>query len=155
MKAWFYGLQMRERWIVAAGAVAALVIVVWGFVMTPLRAEIATLRTAVDTKQRLLIDVTRIENDQPAAIAGNREGAGQALVVIVANTAGRHGLDFPTNRPNGPSGVNVSFQGAAFDSLVAWLLMLHDTYGVDVESASFVSAREVGLVNGQLSLRRL
>ena len=30
MKAWFYGLQMRERWIVAAGAVAALVIVVWG-----------------------------------------------------------------------------------------------------------------------------
>ena len=155
MKAWFYGLQMRERWIVAAGAVAALVIVVWGFVMTPLRAEIATLRTAVDTKQRLLIDVTRIENDQPAAIAGNREGAGQALVVIEANTAGRHGLDFPTNRPNGPSGVNVSFQGASFDSLVAWLLMLHDTYGVDVESASFVSAREVGLVNGQLSLRRL
>lgn len=155
MKAWFYGLQMRERWIVAAGAVAALVIVVWGFVMTPLRAEIATLRTAVDTKQRLLIDVTRIENDQPAAIAGNREGAGQTLVVIVANTARSHGLDLPTTRPNGPSGVNVSFQGASFDSLVAWLLMLHDTYGVDVESASFVSAREVGLVNGQLSLRRL
>ena len=155
MKAWFYGLQMRERWIVTAGAVAALVIVVWGFVMTPLRAEIATLRTAVDTKQRLLIDVTRIENDQPAAIAGNREGAGQTLVVIVANTARSHGLDLPTTRPNGPSGVNVSFQGASFDSLVAWLLMLHDTYGVDVESASFVSAREVGLVNGQLSLRRL
>ena len=123
--------------------------------MTPLRAEIATLRTAVDTKQRLLIDVTRIENDQPAAIAGNREGAGQTLVVIVANTARSHGLDLPTTRPNGPSGVNVSFQGASFDSLVAWLLMLHDTYGVDVESASFVSAREVGLVNGQLSLRRL
>jgi type II secretory pathway component PulM len=155
MKAWFYGLQMRERWIVAAGALAALVIVVWGFVMTPLRAEIATLRTAVDTKQRLLIDVTRIENDQPAAIAGNREGAGQALVVIVANTAASHGLDFPTNRPNGPSGVNVSFQGASFDSLMAWLLALHDTYGVDVESASFSSAREVGLVNGQISLRRL
>jgi hypothetical protein len=32
---------------------------------------------------------------------------------------------------------------------------LHDRYGVDVETASFSSAREPGLVNGQLSLHRL
>ena len=39
--------------------------------------------------------------------------------------------------------------------VVAWLVALHGTYGIDVETASFSSAREPGLVNGQVSLRRL
>ena len=30
MKAWFYGLQPRERWIVAVGAAAAVVIIAVG-----------------------------------------------------------------------------------------------------------------------------
>ena len=49
----------------------------------------------------------------------------------------------------------MTFQGASFDALAAWLVALHGTYGVDVETASFSSAREPGLVNGQLLLRRL
>jgi type II secretory pathway component PulM len=83
------------------------------------------------------------------------QGADQTLVVIVDNTARSHGLDLPRTRANGPSGVDVTFQGASFDSLVAWLLVLHGTYGVDVETASFSSGREAGLVNGQISLHRL
>jgi general secretion pathway protein M len=155
MKAWFYGLQPRERWIVMAGAAAALVIIVWGFVVRPLRAEMTTLRTSVDTKQRLLIDVARVEGEQPSTVTGNREGTGQTLMGIIDNTARSHGLNPPRTRANGPSGVDVSIQDASFDALMAWLLELHDRYGVDVETASFASARQPGLVNGQLSLRRL
>jgi type II secretory pathway component PulM len=155
MKAWFFGLETRERWIVALGATVAIAIILWGFVVRPLRAEVATLRAAVDTKQRLLIDVARIEGSQAANAPGGRQGADQTLVVIVDNTARSHGLDLPRTRANGPSGVDVTFQGASFDSLVAWLLVLHGTYGVDVETASFSSGREAGLVNGQISLHRL
>ena len=154
MRAWFFGLQMRERWIVGVGVSAAVAIILWGFVVQPLRSEMAALRTAVDTKQRLIVDVARVEGSQPAA-RGNRQGAEQTLVVIVDNTARNHGLDLPRTRANGPSGVDVTFQGASFDSLVAWLLVLHSTYGVDVETASFSNGRAPGLVNGQLSLQRL
>ena len=154
MKAWFYGLQPRERWIVAIGAAAAVVIIVWGFVVQPLRAETARLRTSVDAKQRLLIDVSRIEGQTPSSVVSNREGAGQTLVVIIDNTARSHGLN-PRTRANGPSGVDVSLQAVPFDSLVAWLLVLHGTYGIDVDTASFSPGREAGVVNGQLTLRRL
>jgi type II secretory pathway component PulM len=155
MRAWFFGLQMRERWIVGVGASAAVAIILWGFVVQPLRNEMAALRTAVDTKQRLIVDVARVQGSQPSS-AGNRQGAEQTLVVIVDNTARSHGLDFPRTRANGPSGVDVTFQRASFDSLVAWLLVLHSTYGVDVETASFSNdGRAPGLVNGQLSLQRL
>lgn len=155
MKAWFYGLEARERWIVSVGAVLALVIVVWGGALRPLQSRSAELRTSVETKQRLLADVARLESTSPGAVARGRQGADQTLVVIVSNTAAAHGLDLPRTRPNGPSGIDVTFQGASFDALVAWLMALHTGYGVDVESASFSSAREPGLVNGQLSLKRL
>jgi type II secretory pathway component PulM len=155
MKTWFYGLQPRERWIVSVGAVVAVVIIVWGFVVRPLRAENAALRASVDAKERLLVDVARIEGEQPSSVASNREGAAQTLVVIIDNTARSHGLNPPRTRANGPSGVDVSFQGESFDAIVAWLLVLHGTYGVDVETASFSSGRAPGLVNGQLLLRRL
>jgi type II secretory pathway component PulM len=154
MKAWFYGLQSRERWILAIGAAAAVLIVVWGFVVT-LQDEIEILRTSVDTKQRLLIDVARVEGERPSTITRNRTGTEQTLVVIVDNTARNHGLDLPRTRANGPSGVDVSFQGASADALLAWLVVLRETYGIEVETASFSGAREPGLVTGQISLRRL
>lgn len=155
MRAWFFGLQMRERWIVGVGAAAAFTIILWGFAVRPLRAEVVALRTAVQTKQQLLVDVARVEGAQPSSVAAGRQGADQTLVVIISNTAGSYGLGQPRTRANGPSGVDVTLQAASFDTVVAWLVALHDTYGVDVETASFSSAREPGLVNGQVSLRRL
>ena len=155
MKAWFYGLQPRERWITAVGAAAAVVIIVWGFVLRPLQAETARLQTSVDAKQRLLLDVARIESEQPSRSQANRQGDEETLAVIVGRTAQSHGVNPTTTRANGPSGVDVTIQNAPFDSLAAWLILLHGTYGVDVETASFSSAREPGVVNGQLLLRRL
>lgn len=153
MKQWFYGLQPRERWIVSVGSVVAAIMILWLGLLRPLQTESAALRTAVDTKQRLLLEVSRLEGSGPAV--SGREGSDQTLVVIVSNTAAAHGLDLPRTRPNGPSGIDVTFQGASFDALVTWLVALHTSYGIDVETASFSSAREQGLVNGQLSLHRL
>jgi type II secretory pathway component PulM len=135
--------------------VAFVVIVLWGFILRPLNAETARLETAVTAKQRLLIDVARIEDEQPSSSVRNRQGNDQTLQVIIDNTARSHGLNPTRTRANGPSGADVSFQGASADALNAWLVVLHNTYGVDVETASFVNAREPGLVNGQLLLRRL
>jgi type II secretory pathway component PulM len=155
MKAWFFGLQMRERWIVGVGVAVAAAIILWGFAIRPLRAEVRSLRTAVETKQRLLVDVARVEVAQPGRVVGNRQGAEQTLNVIIPNTAGMYGLGNPRTRANGPSGVDVTLQGVPFDALVAWLVELHGTYGVDVETASFSSGREPGVVNGQVTLHRL
>ena len=154
MKAWFFGLQQRERAIVVVGAVAAAIIVLWGLVLKPLGDMTAELRTSVELKQRLLAEVTRVEAVQPGTNVADRRGADQTLLVVISNTAAAHGLGQPRTRQNGPSGIDVTLQGASFDSLVAWLVTLRGTYGVDVDTASFNSAREPGLVNGQVSLRR-
>lgn len=156
MKAWFYGLQPRERWIVSAGAVVAALIVLWTFALNPVRSQSNSLRTAVESKQRLLVDLGRLEGAQsPSAAGGSVQGRDQTLVVVIDTTAQQHGISLSRTRPNGPNGIDVTFQGAPFDVLVSWLMTLHGTYAVDVESASITSARVQGLVNGQLSLQRL
>jgi general secretion pathway protein M len=155
MKAWFFGLKPRERWILISGIAAAAIIVLWGVVLKPLGDMTAELRESVESKQQLLADVTRVEATQPGTNVENLLGTGQTLFVVVDRTAAAHGLGKPNTRANGPSGIDVVLQGASFDSLVAWLVTLRATYGVDVEAASLNTAREPGLVNGQVSLRRL
>jgi general secretion pathway protein M len=154
MKAWLVGLQPRERWIVVGGAIAAVVIVLWGLVLRPLGGMTANLRASVETKQRLLVDVARVEGLRPGLATANLEGRNQTLLVVVSNTAAVHGLGQPRTRANGPSGIDVILQDTSFDSLVAWLVTLRGRYGVDVETAQFLTAREPGLVNGQVTLRR-
>lgn len=155
MKAWFFGLQPRERWILGIGAAAGVAIIGWWVVLQPVMAEAELLRSSVETKQRLLIEVAEVESAQPGNGASGRVGTDQTLVVIVSNTAASHGLGAPRTRQNGPSGIDVTLQAVSFDALMTWLVTLHESYGVDVETASFSSAREPGLVNGQLSLHRL
>jgi type II secretory pathway component PulM len=153
LKAWYFGLELRERWIVSVGAVAAVIIILW-WSLIKLGAEMETLRTAVDTKQRLLIDVARVEATQAPGVANNPETNNQPLYLVVDKTAPAYGLQQPRTRMNGPNGVDVTVQNASFDALMAWLVALHDMYGVDVETFSIVNAREPGLVNGSLLLRR-
>lgn len=154
MKSWFLSLQERERWMVLGGAAAALLIVLWGFVLTPLRTQSAELRESVTQQQRLLIDLGRVEAIAPGGAQSPNRSASQSLAVLVDSTAQSFGLTLRGTRFDGPDGINVTFQGASFDALLNWVIALETTHQVSVESASFSSARERGLVNGQLFLRR-
>jgi len=155
MRAWFDALQPRERWLLLAGVIVALAIVLWVGVLRPLRTQSVTLKAAVESKQRLLLDLGRLERGPGGLRLSPQKGSDQTLVVVVDSTAQAHGLRIARSRPNGPSGVDVTLQAVPFDVLVAWLMTLHATYAVDVDSASLSTAREQGLVNGQVSLRRL
>ena len=74
----------------------------------------------------------------------------QTLVVIIDNTArtlrarsAAHARERAERRRRHLAGASRSTRSDV------WLVALHGTYGVDVETASFSSAREPGLVNGQ------
>ncbi len=154
MRAWFDGLQPRERWIVIAGVVVVIGVALWAGVLRPLRVQSSTLQAAVESKQRLLVDLGRVGASGPPRPTGT-QAPDQTLFVVVDSTAQAHGLRIARSRPSGPSGVEVTLQAVPFDVLVAWLMTLHGTYAVDVESAQLSTARQQGLVNGQVSLHRL
>ncbi|WP_428096861.1 type II secretion system protein GspM [Candidatus Rariloculus sp.] len=156
MRDWFANLKPRHRLIVGVGGAAAVCIVVWGYVWSPLQTGSGALRDAVAEKRLLLIDLQRAAGIAASGSVATRGDSAQSLVVLVANTAQSFGLSdrFSQTRPDGSDGINVSFRDAPFDVLIGWLVMLDVTYGVAVESASFNGTRAPGLVSGQLFLRR-
>jgi general secretion pathway protein M len=152
VRAWFLGLQERERVVLLGGAVAVAVVIVFTFVLRPLERGTAALRDTVATDQQLLLDLARL--GAGGATQPTRAPDGQTLMVLITNTAADQGLSFPRTRQDGPDAMNVTFQNAPFDSLLAWLVSLETSHGVVVETASVSSARDPGLVSGQIFLRR-
>jgi type II secretory pathway component PulM len=151
MKAWFDNLQPRERLIFLGGAVAVLLIAVWFGVMR-LHAQTEVLRDAVAAKQRMLVELGRV-GTRPASPTPSSQPT-QTLVVVIDGSAREHGIVLSTRRPDGPDGVQVAFSNVSFDTLLEWLVALEKQSSVAVETASFTTAKQKGIVNGQLTLRR-
>jgi type II secretory pathway component PulM len=152
MKAWFANLQPRERLIALGGLAGVLLIAVWFGVMK-LHTQTEVLRESVAAKQRMLVDLTRI-NARPAAQPNGPGANQQTLIVVIEGSAHEHGITLSTRRPDGPDGVQVAFSNVPFDMLLEWLVALEKQSSVAVESASFTTAKQKGIVNGQLTLRR-
>ena len=154
MRDWFANMQPRERLIVLLGGAAAILIVLWLAVISPLLSESAALRASVARKERLLVDLGRVAGLQQSRNPQQANGAQPTLYVLVDSTAKEHGLQLPRTRQEGADGVNVTLQNASADALLDWLISLDGAHAVTVESASISPAREQGRVNGQVFLRR-
>jgi type II secretory pathway component PulM len=156
MRAWFDGLEQRDRIVLAAGAVAVVLIVAWALIWTPLRSGAVELDDTVAEKHEMLATLRRAQALGGPAAPGAAAAATQSLVLIVDQTHRAHGLTgtLSRNQPDGTDGIRVTFQAASFDSLVTWLVALQRSYGVAVESANFDGTREAGLVGATLVLRR-
>jgi len=152
MKAWFDSLQPRERLIFLGGVAGVLLITVWFGVMK-LHTQTEVLRDSVAAKQRMLVDLMRV-GTRPAVPSSNQGSNQQTLVVVIDGSAREHGITLSTRRPDGPDGVQVAFSNVPFDMLLEWLVALEKQSSVAVEAASFTTAKQKGIVNGQLTLRR-
>jgi general secretion pathway protein M len=156
MRDWFESLAQRERIILIAGGVLAVLIIAWTFVWTPLRDGAFELDGSVTQKNRLLANLRRVEAVGAQANGGTTVAPTQSLVLLVDQTHRAHGLagTLSRNQPDGSDGIRVTFQSASFDELVSWLGALQQSYGVLVESASFDGTAQPGIVSATLVLRR-
>jgi type II secretory pathway component PulM len=152
MKAWFANREPRERLILLGGVAGLLLIALW-FGVTRLHTQTEVLREAVSAKQRMLAELGRV-GSRPAAPGPGAQTNNQTLVVVIDGSAREHGIMLSTSRPDGPDGVQVAFSNVPFDMLLDWLVALEKQSSVAVEAASFTTAKQKGIVNGQLTLRR-
>lgn len=157
MRDWFTGLETRERLILSAGGVLAVVIVWWGLIWMPLSSRNLELTEAVTEKQRMLATLQRARAVAPAPGLQVDAATRQSLVLLVDQTHRSFGLDgrLLRTQPDGTDGIRVTFQEAAFDGLVGWLGTMQTSYGIAVESATIDGARSAGVVNATIVLRRI
>jgi type II secretory pathway component PulM len=122
-----------------------------------LEHRVQELEILVSDKNNLLANLRRMEALNPILLNDARNLTAQSLVVLVDETHRDHGLNgsLSRNQPDGDNGIRVVFQTTSFDRLIGWLGMMELSYGIKVESASFDGARQSGVVNATLVLRRI
>jgi general secretion pathway protein M len=156
MRRWLESLEPRERVMLAAGGVAAAIIVAWTLIWSPLSNRAAELGETVAQKQRMLASLQRARALEMPDVPGVDASLRQSLVLLIDQTHKGYGLTgtLVRNQPDGQDGIRVTFEDAGFDALIAWLGTLQSSYAVSVESATLDGGRSPGIVNATLVLRR-
>ena len=153
--AWLAGLSERERRMVTWGALGAAVLIFLGGIVLPLYATAGRIERRVEQKQQDLEWMRSVAGELGAAGPAGAAGSGQSLIVIVDESARTAGLGsaLTGTQPSGTGGVRVRLEGAAFDTVVAWLASLEQQYGLRIESATIDRGAQSGIVNASVILR--
>lgn len=153
LNAWYATLQPREQSLVRWGALAAAVLIVAGGVLR-LHAAVAGAEKRVAAKQADVGYISSVLGELQAAPLP--AGGGQSLVSVIDRTTRDGGLamNLRGTEPSGISGVRVRFEGAAFDSLVNWVLRVQREYGLTVQAATLERTDAPGRVNASLTFNR-
>ena len=152
LRAWYAGLQARERRVVAIGAVALGALILFGGVLLPLESAVST---AVRTQQTRREDLEWMRVNAPEIQAGGGTVAadtGEAPVVLVDRVGRESGLGnaLRGTQPSG-AGVRVQLEAAPFDTMITWLATLDERYGLAIESISVDRAARPGVVNANIT----
>ncbi len=145
-------LSPRERRLLLSGAIAAVVILIFGLAV-PLDRSVAHAQERLAKKRADLswmqAAAPQITLLPPASAAG-----GESLLVIADRSARESGLAsaLSGSEPGGPGNLTVRLEKAPFDALVGWLARLTQQNGVTVDSAIIEKSGAPGLVNANIVL---
>jgi type II secretory pathway component PulM len=154
LQTWFLGLATRERRFVSVGAVAGVLILVFG-VLFPLDHSVTRAHLRLTRKQADLAWMRNVAPQLASAVPLNTPTNQRSLIVIVDSSAHEAGLGsaLTSSEPSGPGGLRVRLDKASFDMLVGWLARLAEQNGIRVESATVDAAGGPGIVSASLVLR--
>lgn len=156
MKAWWAGLQARERAILLGGAVVLGVLILWLGIWEPIAEERARLRsevTALATDLAWMEQVSdqvrrRAAQQRPAAGAAASGGSVLTLVEVSATAAGiRQSIE--RVQPEG-QGARLWFDQVGFDALIRWLAELEGRHGLQIAQLAVDVSAESGVVSARL-----
>jgi len=155
LKAWYAGLEERERRMVSVGAIVLAILLVFGGIVLPLDSAVSS---AIKTKETRAADLAWMRINAPEVRAGSATlmtDTSEAPVVLVDRIGREAGLGgaLRGTQPSGAggTGVRVQLEAAPFDTMITWLATLDEHYGLSIESISVDRAARPGIVNANIT----
>ena len=153
LQAWYATLEPREQRVLRIAAPVLLALIAIAIVWQ-LHAVVHRVERRVATKRA---DLAYIQSVLPElrGVPMPQDG-GQSLVVIVDRTTRDAGLaaNLRGAEPSGMAGVRVRLDGAAFESLVQWLVRVQREHGLTVQAATLEKTDAPGRVNANITFVR-
>ena len=141
IKAYWLGLEPRERLILSVGGVVVAVILFYALVWQPWQKSITSMEKSIQT---LRSDLVWVRQHAPIIKSGGQglkvkqQGQDQSLLSVVESTAKKNQLNKAIQQmvPTNDDQVRVVLEDARFNNWVKWIDDLSLKYGVNVEQVN-------------------
>lgn len=157
VKEWLASLEQRERRLVYTAAVLLTITILYALIWNPLSSSVEQLRVTTREQQSTLAWMKQAAREMKSL--GSRRGSaqpasGQSLLTLVDTTAkaGHLGTAVKRVQPDGEKKVHVWMEGASFDDVVRWLVLLETRHGIGIESSVIEVKESEGNVDVRLVL---
>lgn len=163
MQMWYQGLSSREQYIVVFGGITLIALLFWAFIWQPLAERHTLLKAQVQQKQedfvwmqQASLQALQLQAQQQSAAKANNMKSNENPQLLVDRLLKRFNLDeaSPSLKPKGTQGVQLRLKVAPFDRFVRFLETLEQKHGLVIDHFSIRPAKEVGMANISVSLRR-
>lgn len=158
MKIWWESLSIRERLLVAGGAVLTVALLLYALVWQPfqtsrlrLRHSVAEQRAGVIWMRQAAAEIKRL--DRVSAVRPARDG--RSLLTLVDQTARAAGLGDALKRvaPQGEDQLSAQLDAVAFDQIIPWLGALERDHRITIINLSMDRTASPGRVNARVILQ--
>lgn len=154
---WFHQLKRQEQLIVLLGAAVVLLYILYAALWTPMSNSVDILeqknQTAVESLHNVNALVVEYKNIRQAG-AGTASGSRPNLARLIDSTVKKNKLTMKRFQPSSSGDVQVRFENAVFNNILAWLDELEAGSGVVVKDLSISPGSASGLVNVSVRLRQ-
>jgi len=151
IKAWWYGLNLREQRLVLAMGSAVAVFLLYSLLWLPLNESLAKTEKRLVSRQALLTWVTdnTARYQSVSSTGGNKKSTG-SLSSIINRTANQQQLNITRMQPQGET-LQVWLDSAPFTQLLFWLEHLSNNEGLQVQTIDLTQGEKAG----EVRVRRL
>lgn len=157
MKDWYLAQSPRDRLIVVAVGVIALVSLLYALLWYPLSSRLSSTRQAIASKTETL-EFLR-EGAARLAVNGGASGGGQRLdsekppYLLIDEVVRKAGVRQPDKtEPAGDNGARVQFSEVEFDKLVTVIAEL-EQYGLSITTLT-LTKRKPGTVSARFNMEK-
>lgn len=154
----FQQLETREKWMVAGGALLALVLLVYEFAWLPLSQAVADQLVLLQKQTQSLQMLEQIVEQyrQQAPQQTTSEASQKSVFAIIEETATNFAVraNLQNIASRGNDRLQVRLDSVAFDSWVAWTAELSSVHALQVSRARLQALDNTGLVDADVVYTR-
>ena len=156
MQQWFNGLERKEQLMLLLAAALVFLYVVFYLILTPMSASVAELNARNQQAQVSLQNVEALaqEYTQLQQSGAGKKSSKTNLTRLIDSTVKSNGLTMNRFQPSSSGDVQVRFENAEFNNILAWLHELENGNAVLIKDLSVSPGSASGFVNVSVRLRQ-
>ncbi|ARN74846.1 type II secretion system protein GspM [Oceanicoccus sagamiensis] len=156
MQQWFNNLRRQEQLILLFGSFVVLAYLLFVVILSPMSDSVSSLQQQNTQAAESLVAVKALAKEYKSLqkSGAGKSGAKQNLTRLIDATVKSNQLTMSRFQPSSSGDVQVRFENAVFNDIVAWISLLENDHGVMVKDLSINNGAATGLVNVSVRLRQ-